>query len=45
MPTDAALPIEPLEARHRRQSVVELALAAATALAAIPALAIVAFTY
>ena len=43
MPTDAALPIEPLEARHRRQSVVELALAAATALAAIPALAIVAF--
>lgn len=43
MPAHAALPIEPLEVRHRRQTVVELALAAATALAAIPALAIVAF--
>ncbi len=36
-----SLPLEPLEARHRRESVVQLGLAAATALAALPALAIV----
>ncbi len=35
--------VEPLEIRHRRESVVRLALAAATALAALPALAIVGF--
>lgn len=35
--------VEPLEIRHRRESVVRLALGAATALAALPALAIVGF--
>ncbi len=43
MPTNAPLILEPLGDRHRRQTIVELALATATALAAIPALAIVAF--
>jgi len=35
--------VEPLEVRHRRESIVRMALAAATALAALPALAIVGF--
>lgn len=42
-PEARPLPIDDLDARHRRQSVVELALLAATLLAAIPALAIVGF--
>lgn len=43
MSLDTALPVEPLSLRHRRQRLVELALATATAFAAVPALAIVAF--
>ncbi len=40
---DTRLPIEPLEVRHRREGLVHLALTAAIALAAVPALAIVLF--
>lgn len=40
---DPKLPIEPLEVRHRREGLVHLALTAAIALAAVPALAIVLF--
>ncbi|MSQ03833.1 MAG: phosphate ABC transporter permease PstA [Myxococcales bacterium] len=40
---DPRLPIEPLEVRHRREGLVHLALTAAIALAAVPALAIVLF--
>lgn len=43
MSLDTALPVEPLGLRHRRQRLVEFALATATAFAAVPALAIVAF--
>lgn len=42
-PDTAPLPVRPLLGRHRTQSVVGMALFAATALAALPALAIVSF--
>lgn len=42
-PLSAPLPVEPLAGRHRTQSLVGMTLFAATALAALPALAIVSF--
>lgn len=42
-PPSEGLLVDALESRHRRQALVELALAAATSLAALPALAIVGF--
>lgn len=42
-PSSEELLVDALESRHRRQALVELALAAATSLAALPALAIVGF--
>lgn len=42
-PVSAPLPVEPLAGRHRTQSLVGMTLFAATALAALPALAIVSF--